>query len=149
MTTTFCCCIPTRIGVLLMAPITCLLAICSSIISIYGLVHFWHDISVWQKVFLCSLSGMTIIVALASVYGFIGAIVKSHNSVNIYSNALYSLWISLTASGILSFIFLLKDQDDIIDACIHSQNESWHWCRKVSTSFPSEIVVKALADLSL
>ena len=130
--TTFCCCIPTRLGVLLMAPFTCILAICSTVISIYGLVHFWHDISIWQRIFWCSLSIMTTIVALASVYGFVGAIIKSHNSVNVYSNAMYSLWISLTASGILSFIFLLKDQEDVIDACIHTQRESYGWCKKVS-----------------
>jgi hypothetical protein len=143
MKTTFCCCIKTRLGVLLMAPITCLLAIASTVISIYGLVHFWHDISIWQRIFWCSLSAMTSILALASVYGFVGAIVKSHNSVNVYANAMYSLWISLTASGILSFIFLLKDQEDVIDACIHTERQSDYWCKKVSLIVPPLLKTQA------
>lgn len=129
---TFCWCVPTRLGVLIMAPLTCALAICSTIMTIYGLSEFWNDVSKWQRVFLCTQTAMTIVVTLASIFGFIGAIIQHQNCVQIYSNVLYSLWICLIASGILSTVFIYKDQESLIWACVHSQDESWSWCKGVS-----------------
>ena len=119
-------------GVVILSPITCALAVVSATFTIYGLDRFWHELSKSQRIFLCCLSAMLIVVALASIFGFVGAIIRSHSLVTIYSNVLYSLWITLTATGVLNFIFLYKDKDDFVDNCRRTQHETKEWCRTVS-----------------
>lgn len=140
---TFCCCIPSRLGVLLLAPLTCAASTVCSVVALYGLINYKDELALGQRIFLGALGAAMAIVALSSVFGFFGALMKSYRAVSFYATALLSLWLSIVATGVINFIFLYKDKEDVIDRCAsrNEENEALQkfngyvdqekWCSKV------------------
>lgn len=139
---TFCCIIPARLGVLALAPITCAAASACSAFSLYALIVFFKDLLVGQKVFLGLLGSSMAILALASVIGFFGAAAASFKAVAFYSAVLSHIWLSALITGIVNFIFIMKDKDHFIQSCKDTfrdqqKEDAKEWCKEVSGG-PSE-----------
>ncbi|UZJ52601.1 hypothetical protein CBS101457_001921 [Exobasidium rhododendri] len=142
---TFCCCLPSRIGVLLLSPLTCAASTVCSVIALYSLIQYNAELALGQRIFLGALGAAMAIVALSSVFGFVGALLKSYRAVSFYSAALLSIWLSVLATGVINFVFMYKDKDDFIDRCAsrYEEEESLQqfqgyvdqekWCNRHST----------------
>jgi hypothetical protein len=134
---TFCCIIPARLGVLALAPITCATAAVCSLFSLYALIVFFQDLLIGQKVFLGLLGSSMGILALASIIGFFGAVAASFKAVAFYSAILSHIWLSALITGIVNFIFIMKDKDYFIKSCKDTfkdqqMGDAKAWCNQVS-----------------
>jgi len=92
---TFCCCIPVRFGVFILSLLG---VIGGAIISAAGWIQVYqlrtHEAGTADTVAIWLHASIFTLLTLLSIFGFIGCLVKSRNSVNAYS------W------GLLSFIFM-------------------------------------------
>jgi len=150
---TFCCCFPSRVGVLVLSPLTCAASMTCSVISFIALIQYHTELALSQRIFLGFLGAATAVVAISSVFGFFGALSKNHSAVTFYSSALLSIWLTVVASGVLNFVFLYKNKDDFVDRCAtrYEETQDLHqlrsyvgeekWCNKVSSMLIGDGVV--------
>lgn len=95
---TFCCCIPVRLGALILAPITAVVAALLAYTQLYLLINHQSQYDTFEKAIRGALAGITILIALSSIFGFIGSLLARRKMVSFYSNM---LWI-----GLLIFVVL-------------------------------------------
>lgn len=134
---TFCCIIPARLGVLVLAPLTGAAATICCFFALYALIHFFDDLVLGQKVFLGLLGSSMAIVGLASIFGFLGAIIASLKAVSFYSAVLTTIWLSALLTGIINFVFLWKDRNYFVKSCAATNKDQIvgdvnDWCNGVS-----------------
>lgn len=114
---TFCCCLPTRLGVLILSPVTFLGSLVVAGALIWALVHESSSLTTVQKVLTGALAAEMTLFCLASLFGFIGSIFASYRAVRFYSTMMWSLWLLTLALGIVEFVFLFKDKDQYVENC--------------------------------
>lgn len=134
---TFCCIIPARLGVLVLAPLTGAAATVCSFFALYALIHFFDNLVLGQKVFLGLLGASMAIVSFASILGFIGAILASLSAVSFYSAVLTTIWLSALLTGVINFVFLWKDRNYFVNSCAATYRDQVignvrDWCNGVS-----------------
>lgn len=95
---TFCCCIPVRLGVLLLSPVTAVAAALLAYTQLFLLIHYQAQYDTFEKAICGALAGITILIALASLFGLLGSILARRSMVAFYSNM---LWL-----GLLIFVVL-------------------------------------------
>lgn len=142
MMTTFCCCIPTRLAVLILAPITAFFSTVFSIGLIKGLIDYWNTLRMNHQISLILLTIVVVVVAIASVMGFFGAIVRNFNSVNAYSQTLYSLCVAFLIVGIVNIVLMFKGRQELIDSCERQQDQPEWSCKRVSAKRSQLVSVK-------
>jgi hypothetical protein len=138
---TFCCIVPARLGVLALSPLTCGSAIVCAFFSLYALIQFFHDLQLGQRVFLGLLGSSMALLALASVIGFFGAIAASYKAVAFYSAVLTHIWLSVVITGIINFVFIMKDKKYFVNNCKETFKDQHGpdakaWCNDVSDCRP-------------
>jgi hypothetical protein len=134
---TFCCIIPARLGVLALAPLTLAASTVCAFFSLYALIQFFHDLQIGQRVFLGLLGSSMAVLALSSVVGFFGAIFASFKPVVFYETVLSHIWLSVVLTGIINFIFIMKDKEYFLANCKESYKnqhagDATKWCNDVS-----------------
>lgn len=138
-TRTFCCCLPTRLGVLILAPLTFAFALICSVITLYGLAKHQESLGLTEKIFLGFLGSMMAITSLTSLFGFIGAIMSNYKMVSLYSSSLYMSFVSVLIFGAVNFGVTWHNRDDFIRDCrADNKGMSKHDCRHVSKVYVGE-----------
>lgn len=100
---TFCCCIPVRLGVLVLSPVTAVVAALLAYTQLFLLIHQQARYDTFEKAIRGALVGITILLALSSLFGFVGSVIARRRMVSFYSNI---LWISLLIFTVLGAIDL-------------------------------------------
>lgn len=132
---TFCCCLPTRLGVLLLSPLTLCFAAACSTISLYALFRYLDDLALSQRICLAVIGFSTAFLALTSLFGFIGAIVAKRQCVSVYNLSLWIVIFVVTSFGMINFAVQWHLQERFIHACKQdNQNRSNKQCRAVSVA---------------
>jgi hypothetical protein len=130
---TFCFCLPTRLGVLILAPLTFCFALICSVVALVGLARHHDSLGLAQNLFLGFLGSMMAFTALASLFGFIGAILASYKMVSIYGSSLYMSFLSILVTGAVNFGITWHDRDDFVRDCrADNRDMSRKDCRHVS-----------------
>ena len=114
---TFCCCIPVRLGVCILAPVTAVGAALLAYTQLYLLINFQAQYDTFEKAIRGALAGITILLGLASLFGFLGAIFARRAMVSFYSNMLWICLLVFTVLGALNLWQLFAHKDSIITAC--------------------------------
>ncbi|SNX84657.1 uncharacterized protein MEPE_03366 [Melanopsichium pennsylvanicum] len=114
---TFCCCIPVRLGVLILSPITAAAAALLAYTQLYLLINYPSQSDTFQKAIRGALAGITILIALASLFGFLGAIFARRRMVSFYSNMLWIGLIIFTVVGVIDLWQLFRNKDSLISTC--------------------------------
>ncbi|KAK0546806.1 hypothetical protein OC846_005121 [Tilletia horrida] len=125
----FCCCIPTRIAVLLLSFISILASLGNAAAIFFTLRNFentngqaWYDLDTASKVILIVYGVFSVIYALSSLSGFIGAIVRSRKLVGIYVFVSWVMLLLSTALGSLAIWAAFKDKSNYQQACVERVN---------------------------
>ena len=119
---TFCCCIPVRLGVLLLSPVTAIAAALLAYTQLYQLIHFQSQYDTFEKAIRGALAGVTILIALASLFGLLGAFFARRRMISFYSNMLWLGLIIFTVLGAIDIWQLFRNKDDFTRKC-ESQTE--------------------------
>lgn len=114
---TFCCCIPVRLGVLALSPITAAAAAILAYTQLYLLIHYNTHYDTFQEAIRGALAGITILIALASLFGFIGAIFARRRMVSFYSNMLWFGLIVFVVLGAIDIWQLFRNKDTFVRSC--------------------------------
>lgn len=132
-TRTFCFCLPTRLGVLILAPLTFAFALVCSVVAFIGLAKHHESLGLAEKFFLGFLGSMMALTSLASLFGFLGAIFKSYKMVSLYGSSLYITCISILITGAINFGVSWQHRDDFIRDCrADNRDMSRKDCKHVS-----------------
>ncbi|SPO26142.1 uncharacterized protein UTRI_02418 [Ustilago trichophora] len=86
---TFCCCIPVRLGVLMLSPLTAIAATLLAYTQLYLLLNYESQYDTFTKAIRGALAGITILIALSSLFGLLGALFARRGMVSFYSNMLW------------------------------------------------------------
>lgn len=114
---TFCCCIPVRLGVLLLSPLTTVVATLLAYTQLFQLIHDAAQYTTFEKAIRGALAGITILIALASVFGFIGSLVAGRRLVSFYSNMLWLGLLAFVVVGAIEIWQLFHNKQDFINTC--------------------------------
>lgn len=114
---TFCCCIPVRLGVLLLSPLTTVVAALLAYTQLFQLIHYAAQYDTFEKAIRGALAGITILIALASVFGFIGSLVAGRRLVSFYSNMLWVGLLAFVVVGAIEIWQLFNNKQDFINTC--------------------------------
>lgn len=114
---TFCCCIPVRIGVLLLSPVTAVAAALLAYTQLFLLIHYQLQYDTFEKAIRSALAGITILIGLASIFGFLGAIFARRRMVSFYSNMLWIGLIVFTVLGAINIWQVFRNKDDAAQRC--------------------------------
>lgn len=149
---TFCCCIPVRLGVLVLSPVTAVAAALLAYTQLYLLIHQQATYDTFEKAIRGALAGITILLALASLFGFLGSLFARRRMVSLYSNM---LWISLlifTVLGAIDLWQLFSHRDRAAQSCeVKVQQKTQDLPQGffgISFDGPTDEACKKLADIS-
>ncbi|PWN33712.1 uncharacterized protein FA14DRAFT_180347 [Meira miltonrushii] len=136
-TRTFCCCLPTRLGVLILAPLTFAFALTCGVVTLVGLAQHHESLGLAERLFLGFLGSLMALTSLTSLFGFIGAIMANYKMVSLYGSSLYMSFVSVLIFGSVNFGITWHNRDDFIrqcradnkgmskDDCRHTFNVGW------------------------
>ena len=116
-TRTFCFCLPTRLGVLILAPLTFVMALVCSVVALIGLAKYHDSLGLAEKIFLGFLGSSMALTALASLFGFVGAILANLKMVSLYGSSLYMSFLSVLITGAVNFGITWHNRDDFVRDC--------------------------------
>ncbi|KAJ9476294.1 hypothetical protein PHBOTO_006636 [Pseudozyma hubeiensis] len=148
---TFCCCIPVRLGVLILAPATTVLASLLAYTQLSLLINYQNQYGTFEKAIHGALAGITILIALASLFGLLGAVLARRSLVAFYSNI---LWLGLLIFAVLGGIEiwqLFRNKDSFASQCEARTNSNTEELQSLfgsSLQGPTDEVCKKLADIN-
>lgn len=116
---TFCCCIPVRLGVLVLSPVTAIAASLLAYTQLYLLLNYQSQYDTFEKAIRGALAGITILIALASLFGLLGAIFARRTMVSFYSNMLWIGLIIFTVLGAIDIWQLFRNKDQFATKCVN------------------------------
>lgn len=114
---TFCCCIPVRLGVLILSPLTVIAATLLAYTQLYLLLNYQSQYDTFTKAIRGALAGITILIALSSLFGLLGALFARRSMVSFYSNMLWLGLIIFTVLGAIDIWQLFRNKDDFSRKC--------------------------------
>lgn len=114
---TFCCCIPVRLGVLLLSPVTAVAAALLAYTQLYLLINHGQNDDTFEKAIRGALAGITILIALASLFGLVGSIFARRRMVSFYSNMLWIGLLIFTVLGAIDLWQLWSHRDTFARSC--------------------------------
>ena len=114
---TFCCCIPVRLGVLVLSPVTTVAAALLAYTQLYLLINYQSQYDTFEKAIRGALAGITILIALASIFGLLGALLARRAMVSFYSNMLWIGLIVFTVLGAIDIWQLFRNKDAFARTC--------------------------------
>ncbi|PWN17885.1 hypothetical protein BCV69DRAFT_295745 [Microstroma glucosiphilum] len=120
-----CCCIPVRVGIILLAPITFLL---SSALAGAIIFHLWSSgskLPVSTQAIGGLYTALMIILAIASFLGLIGSARKVSTLVRVYFFALLAAWVLGIGLGTAYTTDTFIHRDEIIQICQARQERLW------------------------
>ncbi|KAJ7640064.1 hypothetical protein DFH06DRAFT_1216517 [Mycena polygramma] len=117
---TFCCCIPVRFGVLVIGTIGLLFG---SVIAVAGVMQS-NRAPAGNKLPYMILTGVYALLALFSLLGIIGAIMKQLGLIKAYFATLTILVILSVASGAFSLYRFFEDAPILVIECINKSTDS-------------------------
>ncbi|KAF8066826.1 hypothetical protein FPV67DRAFT_1417158 [Lyophyllum atratum] len=122
----FCCCIPVRFGVFILSLLGVAGGILVCIVGWMAVSQLWkHPLPVPDTVGLWLHASLFTILTLLSLFGFIGCLIKSRNSVHAYSVGLLVTLLLSIASGAYSLWALFnKNSQQAVDKCLNGQADS-------------------------
>ncbi|KAJ7668409.1 hypothetical protein DFH06DRAFT_197825 [Mycena polygramma] len=117
-TRTFCCCIPVRFGVLVIGAIGLLFG---GVIAVGGVMQASQTPG--NKLAYVILTGVYALLAIFSLLGVIGAIIKGLGLIRAYFATLTVLVILSAASGAFSLYRFFQDAPDVVTKCINNSTD--------------------------
>ncbi|PWN45829.1 hypothetical protein IE81DRAFT_319666 [Ceraceosorus guamensis] len=117
---TFCCCLPTRLAVLLLSPVTLVASAFLAAVEWYFLHQIAKDPDspLNVKIATVLLGGIMSVLALASFFGLIGSIAAKHGAVAFYSGTLWFCWSFATVIGIFNLVITyIHGKDSFTKQC--------------------------------
>ncbi len=145
---TFCCCIPVRLGVLVLSPVTAVVAALLAYTQLFLLIHQQARYDTFEKAIRGALVGITILLALSSLFGFVGSVIARRRMVSFYSNI---LWISLlifTVLGAIDLWQLFSHRNRAAQSCEAKVQQSTQDLLKASLASRSTLPQTKLARSS-
>ncbi|KAG5734987.1 hypothetical protein E4T56_gene17921 [Termitomyces sp. T112] len=121
----FCCCIPVRFGVFILSILGFLGGFSVCIIGWFAISQLWkHPLPTPDTVGLWLHAALFTILTLLSVFGFIGCLIKSRNSVYAYSNGILITLLLSIASGSYSLWALFHENSEtVISNCLNGDTD--------------------------
>ncbi|CAD6893569.1 unnamed protein product [Tilletia laevis] len=124
---TFCCCIPTRLGVLILSTLTLLASIVNAYASFLPIAnnsknpHDWltayNNLPSSSRTVLIVNGSVAVITGLCALAGLIGAIIRQRRLVGLYSFAVWVLLLANIVLGSISIWLSFRDRDGIVAKC--------------------------------
>ncbi|SJX62308.1 uncharacterized protein SRS1_13154 [Sporisorium reilianum f. sp. reilianum] len=114
---TFCCCIPVRLGVLVLSPVSAIAAALLAYTQLFLLINYEAQYDTFEKAIRGALAGITILLALASLFGLLGAIFARRGMVSFYSNMLWISLVIFTVLGAIEIWQLFRNKDQFVNSC--------------------------------
>ncbi|THH15467.1 hypothetical protein EW146_g5014, partial [Bondarzewia mesenterica] len=113
----FCCCLPVRAGVIIMSFLNLVVSALLSIIVWYE-VASTPTLDGTERGSFIGIGIVETLLALVSVLGFVGAVVRKQSFVTVYCYALYVHFvINLAVAGYFLYVILHAEQADAVKAC--------------------------------
>ncbi|TKY86494.1 hypothetical protein EX895_004643 [Sporisorium graminicola] len=148
---TFCCCIPARLGVLVLSPVSAVAAALLAYTQLYLLINYQAQYDTFEKAIRGALAGITILLALASLFGLLGAIFARRTMVSFYSNMLWLALVIFTVLGAIEIWQLFRNKDRFVNSCetrTDLKTEDLQNFFGVSFEGQTDAACKKLADVS-